>query len=211
MVRFNFIASGIALVCLVTFLVWGLARSGSSPTGAKTSNTKSSQGNEFGAGTQRIELKGVLLPLPRAWKIEKPASEAWLAQVRVPAESVEAEDALLSGHVFGSEFASGQDALDHWFIEFSQPIGASSRSNIRKSELSSVDSAKVSLSDISGNYRPTTMPPQSASELHEKWRMIVATVDCPSGPVFLRLIGPERTVENAVDNFKKCLAMIRIK
>jgi hypothetical protein len=57
------------------------------------------------------------------------------------------------------------------------------------------------LVDVTGTFQQSTTPMGPVSEEKPNFRMLGAVIETPAGPWFVKLIGPERTVERWKESF----------
>jgi hypothetical protein len=169
-----------------------------------TSNSGSQRRKVFPEGTPTLSISDYLVPLPTDWTRMTP-SEGWLAQFRIPASNDDIEDALLTVHDFGAEFATSQQVLDHWRIDFARAA------DVRREVVVSDGGFKVTLEDVTGTYQPAMMPNRPLPPPRADWRMIVAVIKSPSGTTYFRLIGPEKTVGLNKDKFTTVMKQVQLK
>ena len=90
-----------------------------------------------------------------------------------------------------------------------QPDGGPSKDKAKTTTLTSMSGLKITLVDVSGTY-VAEVTPGSAERLNKPgFRQLAAVVETPSGPHFVKVVGPARTVakwEASVTAFLKSLA-----
>ena len=147
-----------------------------------------------------VEVKDIKLKVPASWKTEKPSNNLRLAQFKLPAADGEDPVAELVVSSFGGDGGGVDQNLKRWNDQF-VPEG-------RKIKLTTGESTqgKYHLSDVSGTYLQTSGGPFAGGKKTPKpgYRSLSVAIMVPdSGMYFLRLTGPEKTVTNAVDAFRK--------
>lgn len=164
------------------------------------------------AGLQAAPAAGLGFTAPPAWKARPAASSMRVAEFVVPRVTGDGEDAELIVYFFGSLFgrlAGGVDAnIDRWIGQIQQPDGSASKDKARREE-QSVNGLKVTTIDLAGTYIAEVRP--GAAERHNKpnFRLRAAVVETKSGPYYIKMTGPARTMAAADADFKKFLATLR--
>lgn len=140
-------------------------------------------------------------PTDAGWLEERVTSRMRAAQYRVPRAEGDAEDAQLVVFHFGSNAGSVEDNLDRWFQQLEQPDGRSTReaAKIGRRELGGLVLHEV---EVSGTYVAETMPGSGERVNKPGSRLLGAIIETPSGPFFVKLVGPDATVAAARAGFK---------
>ena len=155
---------------------------------------------------------GLTFTAAPAWKARPAASSMRVAEFVVPKVAGDGEDAELIVYFFGSFFgrlAGGVDAnVDRWISQMQQPDGSASKDKVRR-EAQTINGLKVTTVDLSGTYVAEVRP--GASERYNKpnFRLRAAVVETASGPYYVKMTGPARTMAAADADFKKFLATLR--
>ena len=164
------------------------------------------------AGLQAAPAGGLGYTAPQAWKTRPAASSMRVAEFVVPRVTGDGEDAELIVYFFGSFFgrlAGGVDAnIDRWIGQMQQPDGSPSRDKARR-ETQTINGLKVTTIDLSGTYIAEVRP--GAAERHNKpnFRLRAAVAETRSGPYYIKMTGPAKTMAAADADFKKFLATMR--
>jgi hypothetical protein len=112
---------------------------------------------------------------------------------------------------FGQGQGGGVEAnLERWYGQFVQPDGASTRDRARVTK-SEIGELRVTRVDIEGTYAAPVRP--GAAERHNEpnYRMIAAVVEGPSGPWFVRFLGPKAEVSRGEASFDRFLSTLRLE
>ncbi|HSF14537.1 MAG TPA: hypothetical protein VLK65_03185 [Vicinamibacteria bacterium] len=141
---------------------------------------------------------------PKEWTPSPSTSSMRLAQWKMGTSS---EVVIF---YFGPGQGGGVEAnLERWYGQFVQPDGSATREHaqVRKMKVGNLD---VTRADVSGTYVAPVRP--GASDRHDEkdYRMIAAVVEGPSGPWFIRLLGPQAEVSAAEASFDAFLTSLRI-
>ncbi|MCO5170720.1 MAG: hypothetical protein M9894_30690 [Planctomycetes bacterium] len=184
------------------------------------------------APTVGLLTAGLLLPLAAAQdappppgpkevagvRFAPPADAGWVeapvtnrmraAQYRPPRAAGDDEDAELVVFHFGGGGGSVEDNLARWISQFRQPDGGSSR-EAAKLERREVGGLAAHLIDLAGTYVAETRPGAGERVNKPGWRLLGAIVETPSGPFFVKLVGPSATVEAARPAFTRFVESFR--
>ena len=143
--------------------------------------------------------------VPKDWKAVEASSSMRLAQWSYGAKS----------EVVVFYFGSGQGGsveanLDRWYGQFEQPDGGSTRERAKVAKSKAGDLA-ITRVDVGGTYRAPVRP--GAAEQHNEpgYRMLAAVVEGPSGPWFVRFLGPAKEVESGSASFDSFLLSLRVE
>ena len=157
------------------------------------------------AGTP-VALDGLKSEAPADWKETPSQSSMRFKQFLVPRAAGDAFDAELVIFYFGAGQGGGTDAnLDRWKKMFQAPEGKTI-DQLSKTEKLKVGKVPTTILDVSGTYmwKASPMAPTPA-EPRAKHRMIAVVFESPQGPYFMRLVGPEKTIEKQKKAFDKWL------
>ncbi|MEJ2719929.1 MAG: hypothetical protein P8181_02140 [bacterium] len=103
---------------------------------------------------------------------------------------------------------SVQANLDRWYEQFIQPNGRPSAeaAKVKTSEHNGLEQTTV---DLSGTFLQTTTPMGPQSEEKPDYRMLAGVIETPSGPWFVKVIGPAKTVAHWEKSFYEFMASIK--
>lgn len=163
---------------------------------------------EDAQGGKRFLIGGAYqLAAPEGWISREPATRIVEHEFAVPAAKGDERDGRVT--VMGA--GGGVEAnLDRWYQQFSQPDGASTKEKA-KVEKREIAGQKVTVVDLSGTYLDRPGPAAPGVE-RPKYRMFGAIVETKNnGNHFIKFYGPERTVAENADAFKKMLDSLQPK
>ena len=146
---------------------------------------------------------------PKAWMPVKTASAMRVAQYSLARAPGDAEDAELVVYYFGGQGGSVDANLNRWLSQIEQPDGRPSKAVATTSALT-VNGLKVTVLDVSGKYVAEMMPGSPVRHDKPGFRMKAAVVETPSGPYFVKLTGPARTVQHWDASFIAFLKSMRM-
>ncbi len=173
------------------------------PRGGSAPSRPPSTGGSPGGG-------GANLPVdwekPEAWEEVQPSSSMRKAQYKLPGPEG-TEPATLAVFYFGAQKGGSVQAnIDRWTGQFETAEGGSGAEAADTSRRE-VDGMTVHMVDVAGTFNPGTGMGAGGSK--ENHRMLAAIVETGNGPVFFKLVGPEKTVgkhesefESLVDSFQ---------
>jgi hypothetical protein len=132
--------------------------------------------------------------VPEGWTAEKPTSDMRVAQYKLPKVEGDSEDALLVLYYFGQgQGGSAQANIDRWINQMKQPDGHPSKERA-KTETLTVNGLQVNTVDVTGNYAGGMSPDSAPANNKSIYRLRAAVIDTPKGSYFVKLTGPEKTV-----------------
>jgi hypothetical protein len=154
------------------------------------------------------QLGPLRVKLPSAWKEKRPAASSGmrLLELSVAGDAGEAE---LVVYYFGKGGAGGvEQNLKRWYEQFKKEDGSSAESSA-KTSTKTVSGFKVTVTDVSGRYVAAMRP--GAAEKHDNpgYRMLAAIVETTAGPFYVKMVGPEKTVAAAANDFSAFIDSIR--
>ncbi len=143
-----------------------------------------------GGASSASDLK---LQAPDGWISEQPSSSMRVAQYKLPGD---AGDANLVVYYFGPGQGGSTDAnLERWIGQMQQPDGSSSRAKAR-TETTTVNGMNLTLLDVTGTFSAGDMTAGGGSgQAMPNARMRAAVIETPKGAYYIKLVGPEKTVE----------------
>lgn|GEM_PF-1012774 len=167
------------------------------PSGAAVAQSQSDSLPSFDAIAERagtLEAAGLVLDLPENWAEEPPRSAMRLAQYRLPGKAGPAELAVFA---FGpGQGGTPQENIERWTNQFthSHEAGRQAESNVRSIEAGEL---KVWIVQTCGVYHPTPMGPSQPEREPQAGQGLFSLIieGGPAGTVFVKVIGPQATVE----------------
>lgn len=143
-----------------------------------------------------VEIDGLKSRAPADWK-EQEVPEASrrfrVAQFKVPGDGGDAE---LVVFYFGPGGGGGVEAnIERWKKMFVPPEGKKI-DDVSKIEKLKAGEVNITLLDVHGTYKFKVRPMDTQEELRPNQRMLSAVFASPNGPYFVRLVGPEKTVDS---------------
>jgi hypothetical protein len=150
------------------------------------------------AKTKKVEAGDITLSVPEDWKQKPQVREPRVAEFEVPPSGQEKEPGEFAVFYFGKQGAGGVEAnIERWLGQFDKE-GRTTRIVSGESAL-----GKYTLVDLTGAYNKSVGPPiAKKSKRLAGWRVLNAVIETPSGPYFLKLDGPEKTIAAVENDFR---------
>jgi hypothetical protein len=175
-----------ALVCSGCSKNSGTVGSNPGPVQASRSSSESAQ-------TAGGELR---YNVPAGWIVEKPTSDMRVAQYKLPKAEGDGDDALLVLYYFGQgQGGTPQANIDRWLNQMHQPDGSPSKDKA-KTESLTVNGLQVNTVDVLGNYSGGMSPDSAPQNSKSIYRLRGAIIETPKGSYFVKLTGPEKTINH---------------
>jgi len=139
---------------------------------------------------------------PPDWIAQEPTSAMRKAQYRLPHVQDDAEDAECVVYYFGASGGGGVDAnVERWCSQFEQPDGRASKDVLVRGERA-VAGMPVHDVELSGTYVAETAPGSGVRVNKPGYRMLAAIVESDHGAYYVKLVGPEATVQQHAFAFR---------
>jgi len=94
--------------------------------------------------------------------------------------------------------------IERWYGHFAQPDGSATKDATKVSE-KDVNQLKVHVVDMSGDYSP----PFGAKGKRKNYRMLAAIVEVGKGEIYLKLIGPAKTIRENEKKFQEMVNSVK--
>jgi len=148
-------------------------------------------------GGETIVLAGFTFKYAEPWKEKQVTSPMRAAELTYEHEDEKLEDLNLVFYHFPNQGGGTRANLDRWIGQFAGDPKV-------EEESLEFDGTKVSLLTASGTFNePSGGPFSGNSTPRENYTMLAAVVESESGPVFLKLYGPNASVDAVKEAFKK--------
>lgn len=142
---------------------------------------------------------------PESWIAEEPAVPLRKLQLRVPRVAGDTHDAELTVLFRGAIGLGPLDAqLTRWAQQFTQPDGASSRERLKLSTRK-VGGASVTEAELEGTCVAEKSPGSPERWNEPRWKLLGAVIESEFGPYYVRLLGPQATVDANASAFRAFL------
>jgi hypothetical protein len=181
-------------IVIITLAFVCLSCSKGSVSGGPRSSV--SQSSSSSAPSSQPVAGDVSYKVPEGWTAEKPTSEMRLAQYKLPKAAGDEEDALLVVFYFGpGQGGTTQANIDRWVNQVKQPDGSDSKDKA-KTETLTVNGLQVSTVDVKGTYSGGMSQDSGPKDSKSIYRLRGAVIETPKGSYFVKLTGPEKTVNH---------------
>ena len=157
--------------------------------------------------TQTVDGQGVSFEAPASWKQEAPQSQMRRAQLKVEPAKGDDQGAELILFAFPGGAGTVDANVARWQQMFSDKDGNPPKVDVKKVKGKNADVNRV---EIAGRYTPMAFPGQPKKEPQDNYRLLGAIVITPDTGYFVRMVGPEKTVSAARDDFDKLIASIKV-
>ncbi len=166
---------------------------------------------ESGAAQSTAGTGPLIFEAQEGWFVEQPANSMRAAQYRLPAAEGAAADAdaeLVVFH-FGSGGGGGFEVnLARWASQFELPDGGSPLEAVRQSSRE-VAGMSVREVELEGTYVAETSPGSGQRVNEPGWALRAAVIEAPTGPYYVKLVGPQSTVERWEDSYRAFVGAVR--
>lgn len=151
------------------------------------------------------------LKAPDGWVSERPSSSMRVSQYQLPAAEGDTQAASLVVYYFGAGQGGSVDAnLERWIGQMQTPDGRPPREKA-KTETTTINGMKVTLLDVTGVYAGGDMGGGGAGQSKPTFRMRAGVIETPKGAYFIKLVGPEKTVNRWDQAFQEFIKSAEFK
>jgi hypothetical protein len=166
-----------------------------------------------GSAGQGANQSGNLRFRPDAgWTAEQPSSSMRVEQYRLPRAEGDSSDGQLVVFYFGPGQGGSVEAnLDRWVGQMQQPDGGSSKSKA-KTDNTTINRMPVTLLDVTGMYTESmTGGGGGGQQIQGLARMRAAVIETPKGAYYVKLVGPEKTINRWDASFMEFIKSAEFK
>lgn len=144
-------------------------------------------------GTE-VKLDKLVSLTPASWKPVKTDRPFRFMEFSLPKVAGDPRDAELVIFHFGEGGGGGiEDNIRRWKNMFEPPEGKKIDDVFKQSEMK-IAGHKAVFVELNGTYLYKASPMDAQAEPRPEHRMVAVIFQCPKGPYFIRLVGPEKTV-----------------
>jgi hypothetical protein len=155
-----------------------------------------------------LAAAGLSFSAPAGWRSTPSSSSMRVAQFTLPRADGDAVDAELVIYYFGGSGGSVDANIQRWIGQMQQPDGKPA-SNVKR-DTAHVNGLTVTLIDVSGTYVAETAPGAATHHNNAGYRLRAGVVETPSGPYYIKLTGPQKTVAKWEKAFADFIASMRV-
>jgi hypothetical protein len=146
---------------------------------------------------------------PAGWTSRPSASSMRVAEFSLPKVAGDAEDGQLVLYYFGGQGGTVQANLDRWIGQMTQPDGRPSKDVATTATMKTTSGLSVALVDVGGTYVAEVTPGSKERFNKPGFRLRAAVVETPSGPYFVKLTGPAKTIAKWSDSYLAFIKSVR--
>ena len=152
---------------------------------------------------QTIDANGLTFQAPGSWKSVKPSSRMRRAQMTIEPAKSDTRPAELVVTAFPGGAGTVEDNIKRWQNQFRSSAGDPAKAETKKVKGKNVDVTRV---EVAGQY---TDPFDASKSSKSEFRLLGAIVETKQASYYLKLVGPDKTVKAAENDFDKMLATIK--
>jgi hypothetical protein len=152
---------------------------------------------------QTMKLGPVTIVAPKEWTFKKPAVSFIAYEFTVPASKDDKTDGRFTASSAGGTV---EQNITRWYDQFTQDDGGDTKKRA-KTEKKTIAGQTVHFVDANGTYRdlrPGTSPQKG-------YRLLGAIIETDEGNIFLKLVGPQRTLGEHEKAFRRMVEDMRGK
>jgi hypothetical protein len=157
------------------------------------------------APTQTIDAGGLTFQVPTAWKSSPPTSTMRRAELKVAPAEGDTEPAELVVFAFPGGAGSVEANIKRWQGQFKDEKGNPPRIDSKTVKGKNVDVTRV---ETAGHYFPMTFPGQPKQVDRPNYRLLGAIVQAGETAYFLKMVGPDKTMQAARPDFDQLIASV---
>jgi hypothetical protein len=163
----------------------------------------------FGAEApqQTIDAGGLTFQAPAAWKANRPSSSMRRAELKVSPVEGDKEPAELVVFAFPGGAGTVEANVQRWQSQFKDADGNPPRIESRTVKGKNVDVTRV---ETAGHYYPSQFPGRPKEPDRPNYRLLGAIVQTPATGYFIKMTGPDRTMQAARDAFDQMIASMSV-
>lgn len=193
---------------VITAIVFSSILAGCSTEKNKPSPQEQAEQTKGLMMTSGNAVAGLVWALPANWQ-EGPPQQMRSATYIIKAVDGDRENAECAVFYFGSGLGGDKESnLQRWENQFEQADGRNSADLAVIKEMD-VSGIKATMIELNGIYKLATGPMMEVKEKKLGYRLLGAIVEGPQGSVFFKMVGPEKTVTAAHDDFMKMIFSVR--
>lgn len=156
------------------------------------------------SATQTVDLGGLTIDVPASWKRLRPSSSMRRAELEIPPVEGDDKPGNLAVFVFPEGAGTVQANVQRWQQQFKGEDGQTPEVVSAKVQGQNVEVTRV---EVAGTY---VEPPFSGGGSFPDYRLLGAIVEAPGGSFFLKLVGPDKTIDAAKEGFDAMVASMKV-
>ncbi len=148
---------------------------------------------------------------PEGWKPRPAASTMRVAEFVLPKADGDSEDADIVVYYFGPSQGGDVEAnVNRWLGQMKQPDGRASK-EVATRAADTVNGLGITMLELPGTYVAEVRPGATEHFNKPHFRMRTAVIRTPTGPYFLKMLGPDKTVRKWSDSFAAFVKTIKFE
>jgi hypothetical protein len=151
-----------------------------------------------------VDLGGMTMEVPDAWKEAKTTSSMRRLQLAIPKAQGDPEDGELAVFVFPGGAGTVQANVERWRNQFKDETGQPPKGESKTVKGKNVEVTRVALSG-------TFTDPFAGKGAQANYGLLGAIVETAQGAYFIKLVGPAGTLKAAEADFDKMIASMQTK
>jgi len=156
---------------------------------------------------QAIDAGGLTFQVPASWKSTPPASQMRRAELKVAPVEGDKEPAELVVFAFPGGAGSVEANVKRWQSQFK---GADGNPPPVDSKTVPGKNVTVTRVETSGHYFPSQFPGQARQPDRPNYRLLGAIVQTSQTGYFLKMVGPDKTMQAARAEFDQMIATMSV-
>lgn len=155
------------------------------------------------APTRTIDAGGLTFEVPAAWKSNPPSSGMRRAELRIAPAEGDKEPAELVVFAFPGGAGTVEANVKRWQSQFKDAGGNPPPVESKTVKGKNVEVTRV---ETAGHYYPSQFPGQAKQSDQPNYRLLGAIAQTGTTGYFLKLVGPDKTVQAARPVFDQLIA-----
>jgi len=160
------------------------------------------------APPQTIDAGGLTFQAPASWKSSPPTSNMRRAELRVAPAEGDKEPAELVVFAFPGGAGTVQDNVKRWQNQFEDADGNPPSIESKTVKGNNVDVTRV---ETAGHYFPMAFPGRPKEPDRPNYRLLGAIVQTGDTGYFLKMVGPDKTMQAARPEFDQLIASMNAR
>lgn len=152
--------------------------------------------------TRTVTAGSLSFEVPSSWKVNQPRSQMRLLEIEVPAIEGDEKTGELVLFAFPGGAGTVRANVERWQAQFTAPGGGRPEIEVETLE---VGDAKITLVETAGRY--STQIPEPVDE--PDYRLLGGIYPTAEVGYFFKLVGPDKTITEAKDGFRKMLESMK--
>lgn len=158
--------------------------------------------------TKTVDAGGLSFKAPESWKSVPTNSPMRRAQLKVEPVPGDEYPALLVVYAFPGGAGSVEANLTRWQGQFKDADGKPPKIESKTVKGKNTEVTRV---ETAGHYKPGAIPGMAPEPERENARMLVAIVTTAKVGYFLKMVGPDKTMNSLKPSFDALISSLEVK